>query len=245
MSKSRSRKRKSEKQGFDKTIKKCNDSKIKVCNNSKINVNLKEENIENIQRNQNGELIFPDHPDFLPNRSPKEVLQAGAFGGGYFRKIKSGVTNEWHTDAWKEFPEDWFDGLKLSLHVANPTYDKLVNKYKVKCGLSLEGWESYGWIKRQDPFGWFQWYCRFYLGRRTVDDTRQISRWKKFLARFKANLVNKINRANAKYNDYTISPVIRQALLHWGYEVTPTDVENGKVVKKSELKTSNFSHILL
>lgn len=82
-----------------------------------------------------------------------------------------------------------------------------------------------GWIKSQDPYGWFQWYCRFYLGRRTKDDLRQIGRWKSFDGRFKKNLINRINKANTKYNDYTISPAIRQSLLHWGIEVTERDVK--------------------
>ena len=82
-----------------------------------------------------------------------------------------------------------------------------------------------GWIKSQDPFGWFQWYCRFYLGRRTKDDLRQIGRWKSFDGRFKKNLINRIKKANTKYSDYTISPAIRQSLLHWGIEVTERDVK--------------------
>ena len=91
-----------------------------------------------------GELKFADHPDFRPNRTPKEILQAGAFGGGYFRPIKSGVTNEKYKDCWKELPDHWFEGLKPSLSIANSTYDKSRNFYKVKCGASLEEWESSG-----------------------------------------------------------------------------------------------------
>ena len=94
-----------------------------------------------------GELKFEDHPEFRPNRTPKEILQAGSFGGGYFRAIKSSVTGENHKDCWKEFPDDWFEGLKISLSVANPTYDKTRNRYKVKCGTSLEEWESSGKLK--------------------------------------------------------------------------------------------------
>uniref|UniRef100_A0A069DM45 Putative cnidarian restricted protein n=1 Tax=Clytia hemisphaerica TaxID=252671 RepID=A0A069DM45_9CNID len=176
------------------------------------------------KRNKRGELKFADHPDFRPNRTPKEILQAGAFGGGYFRPIKSGVTNEKYKDCWKEFPEHWFEGVKPSLSIANSTYDKSRNFYKVKCGASLEEWESSGWIKAQDPYGWFQWYCRFYLGRRTEDDERQIGRWNRFLSRFKTNLVNKIKKADASYDNYTISPVIRQSLLHWGYQIVPQDL---------------------
>lgn len=188
-------------------------------------------------RNKKGELVFKDFPTFHPNKTPKEILQAGSFGGTYFRPINSSVTNQKYTDSWKEFPTDWFEGLKISMSIANPTYDKFMNKYKVKCGASLEEWESSGWIKEQDPYGWFQWYCRFYLGRRTEDDERQIGRWNRFLARFKTNLVNKINKADTKFNNFSISPVIRQSLLHWGYEVTQDDVE------KKERKVSSSRNI--
>lgn len=91
-----------------------------------------------------GELIFEDFPSFCPNRTPKQILQAGSFGGTYFRPIYSSVSKTKHKDCWKEFPKDWFDGLKITLQVASPTYDKLVNKYKAKCGASLDEWESKG-----------------------------------------------------------------------------------------------------
>jgi len=176
------------------------------------------------ERSKTGYLIFRDYPDFRPNKTPKEVMQAGSFGGGYFRNIKSGVTKEDYKDVWKEFPSDWFEGLKINLQVANPTYDKSVNKYKVKCGASLTEWEGSGWIKAQDPYGWFHWYCRFYLGRRTSDDQRQLARWKSFDGRWKSNLINRIRKANTSYDDFTISPAIRQSLLHWGIEVTKADL---------------------
>jgi len=142
------------------------------------------------ERSKTGYLIFRDYPDFRPNKTPKEVMQAGSFGGGYFRNIKSGVTKEAYKDVWKEFPSDWFKG----------------------------------WIKAHDPYGWFQWYCRFYLGRRTSDDQRQLARWKSFDGRWKSNLINRIRKANTSYDDFTISPAIRQSLLHWGIEVTEADV---------------------
>lgn len=95
---------------------------------------------------------------------------------------------------------------------------------------------SIGWIKAQDPYGWFQWYCRFYQGRRSSDDERQVGRWKRFLARFKSNLVNKIRKANTTYNDFTISPVIRQSLLHWGYEIVEADMQSTKMRQKDTKK---------
>ncbi|CAM9665409.1 unnamed protein product [Phaeothamnion confervicola] len=181
-------------------------------------------------KNKDGSLVFEDHPEFTPNLTPKEVLQAGSFGGTYFRPIKSGVTGESYKDAWKEFPEDWFTGSDIRKEVASPSYDKGVNKYGVKCGGSLEMWEEHGWITEADPYGWFQWYCRFYLGRRSSDDERQIDRALRCFGptgRWRIQLMNKIGRSTPKkrYDDVSISPVIRQVLQHWGYRLTEKDYE--------------------
>ena len=98
-----------------------------------------------------------------------------------------------------------------------------MNKYGVKCGKSLRSWENKGWINKIDLDGWFQRYSRYSLGRRLKDDKRQISRWKKIVSRFKGKLVKMIRDACSKFDDYSISPKIRQILLHWGYELTEKD----------------------
>merc|ERR1711865_447177 len=101
-----------------------------------------------------------------------------------------------------------------------------VNMYGVKCGGSLDMWESSGWMSTIDPYGWFQWYCRFYLGRRSTDDERQIARGLGCCGpkgRFRNQLIGKIARSGATLNDHGISPVIRQSLLHWGYVLTQRD----------------------
>ena len=85
-----------------------------------------------------GVLLFKDHPEFRPNLTPKEVLQAGSFGGTYFRPIYSSVTGKSYKDVHKEFPEDWFKGLNMKRQVTRSTYDKGINKYGVKCGTSDE-----------------------------------------------------------------------------------------------------------
>ena len=103
-------------------------------------------------------------------------------------------------------------------------FDIKINKYEVKCGTSLRFWENKGWISPIDPYGWFQWYCRYYLGRRCSDDERQIKRWKSIVSRFKSILVKIIKNKGAKFNDYPISPKIRQILLHWGYEFVENDL---------------------
>ena len=173
---------------------------------------------------------FKDYPEFKPNLSPHEILKMGAFGGTYFRPIYSSVTKKHYKseDVIKEYPKSWFKGIDIDKMVTSSKYDKKVNKYGVKCGSDLEDWEKSGWMHEQDPYGWFQWYCRFYMGRRTDDDKRQIKRWLALTGpkgRFKNRLVNMIKKKDAKYDDASISPVIRQTLLHWGYQITPNDLK--------------------
>ena len=126
-------------------------------------------------RTKDGVFHFEDFQGLLPNRSPKEILQAGAFGGTYFRPIKSAVCPKvkFGDEVWQELPADWIEGLDPATQLCSSTYRTSVNKYKVKCGASLEEWEQSGWImpqvrsykmmeeykltKLQDPYGWFQW----------------------------------------------------------------------------------------
>jgi len=189
-----------------------------------------------VKRDRFGKLVFEDYPEFRPNMTPKEVMQAGSFGGTYFRPIFSKVTGQKYSDVWKEFPSDWFEGLNIKKQVISSTYHTEVNTYKAKCGGSLEMWESSGWIKKQDPYGWFQWYCRFYLGRRTEDDKRQVDRWSKCAGekgRWKNNLVTKIVRSGCSYENRNVSPVVRQVLQHWGYRLTKEDFEKqAKIVRQ-------------
>lgn len=169
--------------------------------------------------------------DFHPNRTPEEVLRAGSFGGTYFRPITSAVTNVKYTSSsvLKDTVQpEWISGLDKPTMLTSSNYQKNVNKFGVKCGGSLGMWESSGWISDSDPYGWFQWYCRFYSGRRCSDDARQISRWLKsagLKGRFRSQLCNKVLAAGTTAGDRKISPVIRQTLLHWGLEVTEDVLE--------------------
>ena len=178
-------------------------------------------------KRENGVFLFEDQPQFRPNMSPKEVIQAGSFGGTYFRPIKSGVTKQTYgAEVWQELPKDWLEGLDIKKKVASPIYDTNVNTYKVKCGSSLEAWESSNWIKAQDPYGWFQWYCRFFQGRRSEDDERQIGRWLRCAGetgRWKNNLISKIFKAGTSFDNKVVSPVVRQVLQHWAYKLTEED----------------------
>ena len=95
-----------------------------------------------------------------------------------------------------------------------------MNKYGVKCGTSRRFWDNKSWINKIDPYGWFQWYFRYQLGRRSKDDERKINRWKNIVSRYRGKLVKLIRNASGKFDDYSISPKSRQILLHWGYELT-------------------------
>ena len=191
-------------------------------------------NVVEPKRNKDGVFIFEDAPTFRPNMSPKEVIQAGSFGGTYFRPIKSGVTKKsYGPEVWKELPDDWLENVNVQKLVASPIYDVSVNKYKAKCGSSLEAWESSNWIRAQDPYGWFQWYCRFFQGRRSEDDQRQIGRWSRcagVTGRWRNNLITKIHKAGVSFDNHGVSPVVRQVLQHWAYTLTEKDYK-AKAVK--------------
>ena len=133
--------------------------------------------------------------EFNPGLTPQQMLELGIFGGVYF---------EGEHD---EFPEEWFMQAPQGLQ-----YDKSSNYFGVKASQPREEWLRKGWVNEQDPRGWFQWYCRYYLGRRTDDDARQIKRWKN-MKRHVSQVQN-----NCQPGDELCRPVQRQALLHWAYD---------------------------
>lgn len=151
-------------------------------------------------------LTFKQYPQFKPNISPREMLQRGIFGGTYFRQIYCTVTNKTYCNQHLEFSD--FKGIPTN-KISTSIYDVTVNYFGVACGTSLEYWQSKNWIRACDPYGWFQWYCRFYYGRRHEDDIRQIKRWQRQVRRF-LNLPD-VKRTNK----------IRQVLLHWAVFVEP------------------------
>ena len=107
--------------------------------------------------------------DFSPNKTPTEVITEGAFVVNYFRDIYSNVSKKWYKNSWKEF--DQLKNFDAKFY-ASDYHHKNLNKYKVKAGTSLRCWENKGWIDKIDPYGWFQWYFRYWLGRRLEDDKR-------------------------------------------------------------------------
>ena len=123
----------------------------------------------------------------------------------------------WYRKSWKEF--DQSKDIEQKYYCLN-YYDVSFNKYGVKCETSLRFWEKNERINPTDPYGWFQWYFRYWLGRRSSDDDRQINRWKGIVSKFKGKLVKLINNAAGKFDDYFVSSKIRQIFLHWGIELT-------------------------
>ena len=139
----------------------------------------------------------------------------------YCRDIYSGINGKWYRKSWKQFGE--LKNIDQKYYCSN-YYDVSANKYGVLCRTSLGFWENKGWINHVDPYGWLQWYCRYWLGRKSFDDERQINRRKGIVSSFKSKLIKMIKDVNGRIDDYSISPKIRQVLLHWGYELVESDL---------------------
>jgi hypothetical protein len=136
-------------------------------------------------------------PKFTPELTPREMLALGIFGGKYM------------TDCREEFPSSWFAKARL----AERTRDKSLNYFGVDASQPLSDWRRKGWIYKDDPRGWFQWYCRYYQGRRLPEeDARQIKRWKA-IRRHVAQI-----QKHCEPGDPYCRPRQRQALLHWAYD---------------------------
>ena len=132
---------------------------------------------------------------FKPQLTPKHMLEYGVFGGSYLGKTIN------------EYPISWFKNAKLSKN-----FDININRFKVKSGLSKKEWIQKGWIFKEDPLGWFQWYCRFSMGRRLNIDEIQIKRWKNFNRHVMAI------KKNCEPNDLSCRRRQRQAILQWAYD---------------------------
>ena len=133
---------------------------------------------------------------FEPQLTPAQMLRLGVFGGKYLN------------DCREEFPASWFAKAKLSPERKNAR----LNLFGVNASQPLAVWRRNGWIRPQDPRGWFQWYCRYFIGRRSSDDARQIRRWRA-IARHAVAI-----RKNCEPRDLECRRRQRQALLHWAYD---------------------------
>ncbi|MFA5089346.1 MAG: hypothetical protein WC552_09980 [Candidatus Omnitrophota bacterium] len=136
-------------------------------------------------------------PRFRPELTPKQMLKLGIFGGKYM------------TDCAKEFPADWFKEARL----CPQKHDPKLNYFGVNASQPLSVWRKKGWIHPEDPRGWFQWYCRYHLGRRLPEeDERQIKRWlaiKRHISQI---------RKHCRKGDLNCRRRQRQAVLHWAYD---------------------------
>ncbi len=159
----------------------------------KVNDNLQSNYIYTLNEATNSNF----DPDFKPDLTPKQMLVLGVFSGDYLNDCRS------------EFPEDWFDKAKLSDHGPDPKY----NFFGVSASQPLSIWQQKGWIYEEDPRGWFQWYARYYMGRRIdFEDKRQIARWKAIKRH-----VSQVQKY-CQPQDLSCRPRQRQALLHWAYD---------------------------
>ena len=138
-----------------------------------------------------------DFPDFKPFHTPQEMLALGVFEGKYLNSCQD------------EYPVAWFKSAKLS-----SVPDETVNRFGLKSRLPTSWWREKKLINEQDPRGWFEWYCRFWMGRRTVDDARQVKRWKQ-IARHSAQV------KKHGYGDESIRKKQRQTLLQWAWNPFP------------------------
>jgi len=136
-------------------------------------------------------------PRFKPELTPREMLELGVFGGKYM------------TDCQGEFPKSWFAKARLSPARSDPA----LNYFGVAASQKLSVWRAKGWLYHDDPRGWFQWYCRYYRGRRLPqEDERQIKRWLA-MRRHIAQIRN-----HCQPGDLDCHRKQRQALLHWAYD---------------------------
>lgn len=173
------------------------------CYNSPIFYNMAKQITVNdiMQKGYVYELVEPMgenfHPEFNPELTPKQMLSIGVFGGKYM------------TDCANEFPKDWYKDAKL----CKEKHDETINYFGINASQPLAVWRKNGWIHEEDPRGWFQWYCRYYMGRRIpFEDERQIKRWKSYrrhLVQVKKNCPKGVFECRKKQ---------KQSLLHWAYD---------------------------
>lgn len=159
--------------------------------------------------------------EFNPMLSPKEILLKGAFGGSYF-----GIEDLQGDYNYQSLFEETLIGVPSYLYLGNK-YKPKMNKFKTRAGMSYEFWVSKNWIHKDDPYGWFEWYLKYYNGRRHPDDERQIKRWDDFCGsngRFKTRIYKMI----LEKGDWNASPRTQQSLLHWGYEINEKDFNEYK-----------------
>ncbi|GAA5860196.1 hypothetical protein JCM8547_009222 [Rhodosporidiobolus lusitaniae] len=200
------------------------------------------------------ELVFDDWEDFRPNLTPEEIIRGGAFDGGFFRPVKSKKSGrELHED-WSDFPREWYSGLDVSQYLTRPELTTpaeiatSVNKWQAKMGQGYEEWEKAGWIvPEHDARGWFQWYYRFYLGRRCADDARQVLRWSRCAGaqsgRWRRILLEKYRKKGVSFvepEEEEVSKGIRQTLRHWACDPTTENLNRFREEKGDNVANDDW-----
>ena len=158
--------------------------------------------------------------EFSPNLTPREILEAGAFGGCYFGLPQVKIYNDFN---YQDLFEKTLVGIDPDLYLRK-SYSAKANKFRTKAGLDYKEWKDAGWMHEDDPYGWFEWYLKYDAGRRHPDDARQIKRWNDFCGprgRWRRRIYSRIHETRS----WAASPRIQQSLLHWGYEVNSEDYE--------------------
>lgn len=160
---------------------------------------------------------------FNPVLTPRQVIEAGAFGGSYFGQD----VHKSNGYDYNELFDYYFKTLEKDLYLSKK-YIPRINKFKTRSGMSYKYWYSKGWIHERDPYGWFEWWCKYNMGfRHPTEDSRQIERWNKFCGK-RGRWRNTIYKSIHQTGNWNSSPRIQQSLLHWGYEVNEQDYQQWK-----------------
>jgi hypothetical protein len=157
---------------------------------------------------------------FTPTLTPTQMVELGIFGGAYFSE-QAGPDVESTVDF------SMFEHVDINLY-KRTKYSPKVNRFKTRAGLTYKQWSDFGWFYSDDPYGWFEWYCKYHQGRRCWDDERQIKRWNEICGpngRWRNRLYGMIYKCGGDINNEQISPRIRQTLLHWGYLTNQKDYQ--------------------
>ena len=170
---------------------------------------------------------------FNPMLTPSEMLKRGVFGGSYFGDKNIAPSGWDYGLLFRSFKTEVTKEMYLG-----EKYKAKLNKFKIRSGMSYQYWKDMGWIHPDDPYGWFEWYVKYYAGRRHSDDDRQIQRWIDFCGskgRWRNNIYKKIHDTG----DWGVSPRTQQSLLHWGYMVNEPDYilwckVNNKIYEEDE-----------
>ena len=161
--------------------------------------------------------------EFYPYLTPSDIFNNGAFGGSYF-----GVEDLKGDYDYQSLFQETLSDVSPHLYLGNK-YKPKMNMFKTRSGMNYDYWTEMNWMHKDDPYGWLEWYIKYYNGRRHPDDDRQIKRWQDFCGvngRWRKRIYSRIYETN----NINVSPRIQQSLLHWGYMVNRGDYSQWKML---------------